>query len=308
MSYNFKLGLGLSLTTAVMWGLLPLALKGVLDALDPITLTWYRFSVSAAIALIWYGHRSGKSLLAMLRPQYLPLTLTVLVGLLVNYVLYIFGLDYTTAGAAQITIQLAPLLLLVGSVWLFKEPFSPRQWGGVAAFSCGLILFFNQRMGGEFNEQYLLGIALVLGAALSWTGYGLAQKKLLTHFKPQDILLLIYLCGTLVFLPASDPGAVTSLTPLQLALLAFASLNTIIAYGAFAQSMAHWEASRTSAIITLAPLLTLLFVQPVSWWAPDFMETEPLNWLSWLGAALVVGGSIVAAIAKTGPADTAKSA
>ena len=44
-----RLGLLLALTTAVLWGLLPIALKVVLARLDPYTITWYRFAASALV-------------------------------------------------------------------------------------------------------------------------------------------------------------------------------------------------------------------------------------------------------------------
>jgi hypothetical protein len=66
---------------------------------------------------------------------------------------------------------------------------------------------------------------------------------------------LIYIAGTLCFLPASSPNQIQQLDGLGLILLAFASLNTIIAYGSFGIAMTHWEASRASAVITIAPLL-----------------------------------------------------
>jgi drug/metabolite transporter (DMT)-like permease len=120
MSTNWKVGLSFSLVTAIMWGGLPIALKVVLGEMDSITVTWYRFSGSALIALLWYGHRSGDAIKRLLTPPLWPLTLLAVVGLLANYILYLMGLDKTTAEAAQILIQLAPLLLLVGIVWLFK--------------------------------------------------------------------------------------------------------------------------------------------------------------------------------------------
>ena len=79
-------------------------------------------------------------------------------------------------------------------------------------------------------------------------------------------------------------------------MLAFAGLNTIIAYGSFGFAMTHWEASRVSAVITVAPLLTLLFVFLSNVLYPGFIQTEPLDWLNWLGAVFVVGGSTLAAM------------
>ena len=281
-----------------MWGGLPIALKVLLGEMDSITVTWYRFSISAMIALLWYGPRSVAAIKRLLSPPLWPLTLLAVAGLLANYIFYLIGLDHTTAEAAQILIQFAPLMLLLGSVWLFKEPFSRPQWLGVMAFTVGLLLFFHHRLRtlASVNESYLLGLFMLLLAAITWAGYGLAQKQLLKHIKSNDLLLLIYIAGTLCFLPAASPVQVRALDGLELVMLAFVSLNTVIAYSSFGMAMTHWDASRVSAVITTAPLLTLLFVFLSNMLYPGFIQTEPMDWLNWFGAALVVGGSTLAAL------------
>lgn len=298
MSNNWRLGLGFSLVTVAMWGGLPIALKVILGEMDSITVTWYRFSLSAAIALFWYGHRSVDAIKRLLTRPLWPLTMVAIAGLLANYIFYLIGLDHTTAEAAQILIQLAPLMLLVGSVWLFKEPFSALQWLGVIAFTAGLLLFFHHRLRAwaVMDESYLLGLLLLMLAATTWAGYGLAQKQLLKHVSSNDLLLLVYIAGTLFFLPASSPKQIQQLDGLGMAMLAFAALNTIIAYGSFGLAMTHWQASRVSAVITITPLLTLFFVFLSNAFYPGFIQTEPLDWMNWLGAVLVVGGSTLAAL------------
>jgi drug/metabolite transporter (DMT)-like permease len=295
---NWKLGLGLSLVTAVMWGLLPLALKAVLEVMDPVTISWYRFSVSAAIAMLWFGHQRGGALKNLLLLRHLPLSLAVVGGLTGNYLLYIWGLDYINPGAVQILIQIAPLLLLAGSVVIFRERFSNRQWSGVVALGIGLLLFFHLRIDRSVttSEGYLVGVALTVTGALVWSIYGLAQKQLLRDFHAKDILLLICVSGTLVLWPLSEPGQLWRLDAAQLLLLAFCGLNTIIAYGCFGLAMSHWQASRVSAVITVAPLLTLLFTVILNRWWPDSTPAEPLDWLSYLGALLVVTGAAVTAL------------
>ena len=298
MSTNLRLGLGFSLVTAIMWGGLPISLKVVLGEMDSVTVTWYRFVLSAAIALLWYGHRSIDAIRRLLKPPLWPLTLLAVAGLLLNYIFYLMGLDRTTAEAAQILIQLAPLLLLLGSVWLFKESFSGLQWLGVAGFSTGLALFFHQRLRdlAGVDESYLSGLVLLLLAAVTWTGYGLAQKQLIKQVKANDLLLLLYIAGTLCFLPGSSPLQIQRLDRLELMMLVFASLNTVIAYGSFGLAMTHWQASRVSAVITVAPLLTLLFVFLSNTLYPGFIQAETLDWMNWLGAVLVVSGSTLAAL------------
>jgi drug/metabolite transporter (DMT)-like permease len=107
---SWRLGFALSLTTAVLWGLLPIALKVVLGSMDAWTISWWRLAVSMAglgAFLAWRGQlprlqkaaRSGWLLLGV-----------ALVTLVANYVLYLVALDHTTPSVAQIVIQLAPLL------------------------------------------------------------------------------------------------------------------------------------------------------------------------------------------------------
>lgn len=305
MTTNWKLGLGFSLITAIMWGLLPLGLKIVLDSMDPVTISWYRFSLSAAIALLWYGYKSGPALKALISSHHRILSLAAVLGLISNYLLYMWGLDNITPGAAQILIQLAPLMLLIGSVVIFKERFSGRQWLGVACLSGGLVLFFHLRLTSTIftGEAYLAGIALIIGAAVFWSIYGLAQKQLLLEHHTKDILLLICLAGTLLLWPLAEPQQISNLNGTELALLIFCGVNTIIAYGAFGLAMSYWEVSRVSAIITIAPLLTLLFTFLVNRWQPAAIPAEPLDWLSYFGALLVVSGAAVVALQKLGEQD-----
>ena len=81
--------------------------------------------------MLWYGLRRGPELRRMLNRQNRGWSLTAVGGLTGNYLLYIWGLDHVNPGAAQILIQVAPLLLLVASVFVFKESFTGRQWLGV---------------------------------------------------------------------------------------------------------------------------------------------------------------------------------
>ncbi|NQX87652.1 MAG: DMT family transporter [Halioglobus sp.] len=295
---NWKLGLGFSLITAMSWGLLPLALKAVLDVMDPITISWYRFSISAVIAVLWFGLQRTIALKNMLQTRFLPLSLAVSLGLIGNYLLYNWGLSFINPSAIQILIQIAPLLLLAGSVIIFHEKFSARQCFGVVSLGIGLLMFFHLRIDGSVitKDNYLLGVALTIGAAVLWSIYGLAQKQLLKDFQAQDVLLLICLSGTIVLLPLAEPGQLQHLDMIQLLLLAFCGLNTIVAYGCFVLAMTHWQATRVSAVITLAPLMTLLFTVLLNEGLRISVPAEPMDWLSYIGAVLVVAGASVAAL------------
>lgn len=48
-SGRWMYGLLLALTTSVLWGILPIKLKEVLQVMDPVTVTWYRLAVAGSL-------------------------------------------------------------------------------------------------------------------------------------------------------------------------------------------------------------------------------------------------------------------
>jgi len=88
------------------------------------------------------------------------------------------------------------------------------------------------------------------------------------------------------------------LSNLQWALLAFCGVNTLIAYGSFAEAMAHIEASKVSAILALTPLIT---VTTVHLFPIPGLVLEPITVLTLCGAALVVSGSMLTSLSKPNP-------
>jgi drug/metabolite transporter (DMT)-like permease len=289
----------MSLTTAVLWGLLPIALKVALTGMDAVTITWWRFAFSMAglgAFLLWRGEmprlagagRAGWLLLAL-----------ALVTLLANYVLYLVALDHSTPSVLQVVIQLAPLLLLLGGVFVFREHFAPVQWLGFAILGAGLLLFFNRRLPELLRPTEGLGLAvfLTLVASVAWAVYGLAQKQLLGRWSSRQVLWMLYAGATVALLPFSAPLLVRGLDGLQLGMLAFCCLNTLVAYGAFGEALHHWDVSRVSAVLSTAPLVTVSAMWVIERAGLGLVPPEGLNALSVAGALAVVAGSMISALA-----------
>ncbi len=179
------LGFSLALLTAVLWGLLPIALKWLLSSMSAATITWIRFVVAAVlVGLVLFARGKIPSLRGLNKRKKL-LILIAIAALLLNYILYLNGLFLLTAETAQVVIQLAPLLLLLGGVYLLKERFSVGQWCGAALLLLGLLLFFNEKLLLLWRGQgdYALGVGLIVLAALCWTLYALSQKRLLRQLR-----------------------------------------------------------------------------------------------------------------------------
>jgi len=302
ISGRWQFGLFLSLVTAILWGILPIALKGLLKYMDVNTITWFRFAF-AAVFLGGYllVNKRLPSLFKLKNKHILLLTCITVFSLLINYILYMMGLALSSPESAQVMIQLAPMLLLLGGVFFFKESFNQKQKMGVLVFVVGLILFFNQRIGELFSFQgdFGLGIFLIFLAAIFWAAYALAQKQLLKNYASEEIMLLIYIAGTIAFLPISTPELTLELDTLGWLLAIFCGANTLIAYGAFAEALEHWEASRVSATLAITPIFTLVSMQLMNSWVPGYIDVEPLNILSIIGAVILALGSAITALSKT---------
>lgn len=295
---NWRLGLLYAGITALAWGLLPIALKVMLRHLDPYTITWFRFLVSALATGAWLAAYGGLPRLGRLDGRGRLLLVLAVLGLTGNYVLYLVGLSFITPGAAQVLIQLAPMFLLLGGLLVFGERFGRRQWLGFAVLVAGLLLFFHDRLESlaTVTGPFARGILLLLLAAVTWAVYALAQKGLGGRMSSQGILLVIYAAASLLLLPAAAPAALGGLTPWAWFLLAFCSVNTLVAYGSFGEALRHWEASRISAVLAVTPLLTLAFSALIEALPVGYHGGEQVDALSLAGAGLVVAGSAACAL------------
>lgn len=293
------LGIALAGTTTLLWGVLPHLLEGALEVLDPVTLTGVRFAISAGLLGALLAMRGALPRRAAFRSPAPALLVAAVLGLSANYLGYVVGLDLTSPATAQVLIQLAPLLLALGSLRVFGERFSPGQWGGFAVLVAGLLLFTASQLRELAEEavRYARGAGVLFLAALTWAGYGLAQKQLLLRMGSAQVMLCLYAGCAALFLPASELGALLDLDALHASVVILCGLNTLLAYGAFAAALEHWEASRVSAVLALTPVATVALGAVLAVLLPGRIRAEHLSAASLLGATLVVGGSIATSLA-----------
>jgi drug/metabolite transporter (DMT)-like permease len=300
ISGRWRLGLLLSLITVVLWGILPLGLTITLQVLDVYTVTWFRFLLSFILLAGYLGMRGKLPTQANIRSTSWQLLAVAILFLAANYILFLQGLALTSPANAEVIIQLAPLLMGFGSLILFRERYIFRQWVGVGVLTLGLVLFFHEKLTNLITApgNYLLGSSLVVLGAIAWAIYALAQKQLLQTLSAAHIMLIIYGGCAFLFSFFATPKLLFTLNSFHWFMLIFCALNTLIAYGAFAESLEHWEASRISAVLATAPIVTLISVDVVSLIAPALIAPEGLTTTAIAGAIMVVAGSIAISLGK----------
>jgi len=211
LPHRNQLALSFALLAALFWGLLPLALQMVVPVMDPYTITWCRFLVAGLFVGLFLMHRSS-----LPRPWQLSANLrwllpAAMVGLTLNYTLFVVGVHLTSPATAQVVIQTANLFVLLGGLIVFHERFSPLQWLGAIVLLGGLLLFFNRRLPLMFGSARELGVGVVLLiiGSLTWACYGLAQKRLLREWNSAQVLWLLYVGGALLLTPLAHPSQLT---------------------------------------------------------------------------------------------------
>ncbi len=274
------------------WGILPIALKLSTRFIDPISLTWFRFFIALifSFALQFYGGKLVQFKNLLLNDWFKLIVCAIFS--MFNYVSFVYCLEYLTPGQAQLNFQTAPFFLAFGGILFFKDRLSSIQMMCFATLALGMMLFFHPYL--DFSEvehkNVWLGILIVQFSALSWTCYALIQKSLITKLSPNNILLFIYGFGTIAMAPLSDFEHFTLMNKSDWFIAIFCALNTLIAYGCFAQSMKYWSTSEVGPMVALTPILSFMSTEMVvifGWW-PDVFSSNQLNVLSITGIALIV--------------------
>ena len=295
---RWRLGLTLSVVATLLWGTLPIALKIVVTSMEPQTIAFYRFLTASLILSVLVYHRGQLPKLKRAGATAFVFFTIATLGCTGNNLLYLLGLEYISPSAAQVVIQLAPMFLLTGAVVLLKEPFSRSQWVGFFVLLLGQLLFFNRRLDElmTWGSGYADGVMLLIVAALLWAVFGLVQKRLLMSYSSTTILWVICTAGGLGLLAGSSPLQIVQLDRTQLLVLLYCGVNTWLGYSSFGEALVHWEASKISAVVATAPLVTVALMAVCTKLFPSYIEPENLNLASVAGAALVVLGSIMAAV------------
>ncbi len=289
-----SIGIAAAAFTGFCWATLAVMLKVMLHFADTFTIAWFRLSFAFLFLLLWMAWKTPGQLKILKNPPLLGLVCGL--GLAGNYIGYMIGLSLTGASNAQIFIQIAPISLILIGVFYFKEYPTKSQLTGFIIAAAGFALFYRDQLNSASHgaENYNAGNLWILFAAVSWTIFAAVQKVLLKKFPANQLNLLNYALGTLVLFPFCNPAIFAQLDFWQWSMMCIAGLNTVVAYGALAIAFKKIPASEVSIIVTMNPLITLLFMFVLDQMAVTWVENEPLHLLGAAAAVVVVVGVILA--------------
>ena len=200
------------------------------------------------------------------------------------------SIRFTSVANATLLANLAPILVTIGSVWLFGDRVSGRFIGGMLLAMFGSVLLVASSF--SVSMQTVLGDGLGMLTALFYAGYQLTVSHQRRDTSTIELMFWSTLACAVVLLPVTlatgEPFWPQSLQG-WLVLLGMALISHVAGQGLIAWSMAHLPAAFSSVTLLVQPVTAAV----LAW----LLLAEPFGALQGLGGAVVLAGIVICRMA-----------
>lgn len=195
------------------------------------------------------------------------------------------GERHVDAGTAAMIIQIGPVIVALLAVPLFGERMHGWLLGGMLVGFAGVAVI--ARGSSSDADASLLGVGLVLVAAVMYAVGVLTQKVLLRRLPSVQVVFVSFLMGALICLPFSSdlPGIVAGGGAELWWIVYLGVFPTAVAFTTWAYALTHTDAGALSLTTFLVPGIATL----VAWLTIN--EVPPA--LSFVGGALAIVGVLM---------------
>jgi drug/metabolite transporter (DMT)-like permease len=174
-----------------------------------------------------------------------------------------FGLTYVSATVGSVLISTIPVVATIGA-WIFlKERLKLINYAGIVLSFMGILIFVIDRSGTlSYNVK---GLALMMLAVFSASGYNLTLSRLVGKYEPVFIVNVQNTLGAILFLPVFlifEAGHLAETTLTLKAFIPVIELAVFASCGAFilfAYSVRNLGISRANVFTNFIPIFTAFF-------------------------------------------------
>ena len=264
--------------------------KATLTDVDPLTLTLLR-STFAALILIGIA-LIRKSPLRVDRVDRNRFLLLGALGVPLNQLLFLSGLQASKPTNAALFYGATPALVLLLSVFLKKEGPSALRLTGVLVAFAGILLVVFER-GVELGLETVVGDAMLLAAVVAWTFYTVLGKDMIQKYGALHATSVTLVWGSAMFLPFGVLNAAafdySTLTTADFGGIAYLAIATsIFAYLIWYYALGKLAPSKVAVFANFQPVLTML----LAW----LILGEVLTPRFLLGAGVTLAGVVLTEI------------
>ncbi|TCJ17034.1 DMT family transporter [Flaviaesturariibacter flavus] len=214
-----------------------------------------------------------------------------LTGVAVNQMLFIRGLTLTTSIHAALLMLTTPLLITLFALLVLREKLTRTQVPGLLLGVAGAAWLIAGGAQSRLAPNPLLGDALILVNAISYSMYFILVKPLMTRYTPLEVVRWVFTAGFVFMLPfgwkqaAGVPFTIFTATDWA-ALAAVVFTGTFLAYCFNAYGIRHLGAGTAGAYIYTQPVFAVFIA--------TLVLNEQLSLEKGLAAALIFAGVFLA--------------
>ncbi|MCV0403028.1 MAG: DMT family transporter [Chloroflexi bacterium] len=281
------LALGAALLTVVLWASAFVGIRAVADDLAPGPFAFGRLLVASMALGVIFAIRRPR---LPTRPRDWGLiAASGVVWFGAYFVVLNAGEQLVDAGTAAMLVNVGPILIAIFAGLFLAEGFPPRLILGSAIAFAGTVTIGVATGIGSTEAAAPLGVALCLGAAVSYAAGVTIQKPVLARVPALTVTAVACWVGTVVTIPFA-PGLVDAAAGMRTDTLAWVVylgvFPTAIAFTTWAFALNRTSAGRLGS--------TTYLVSPIAILMAWLLLTEVPPALALLGGVLAIGGVVVA--------------
>lgn len=291
---KFKGHLALLLANIIFGVNNPVARMLMPEVLDPMVLTFFRFS--GGMVLFWVAslfvkqeHVPAKDVLLLFFASVFGLTL--------NQLPFFFGLSMTSSIDASIVVTMLPIVTMLLAAVFLREPITQMKAVGVLVGASGaLIIVFSSQSVTQSGTGNMLGNLIVFLAVISFSLYLTLFKNLISKYQPVTVMKWMFLFATITGLPFCY-GPLVEMNTAALSVNEWMSVGFVVLFATFLGYLLLPIGQKTLRPTTLS---MYNYVQPiVASLVAIFMGIDRFGYQQALAAVLVFSGVYIVTQSKS---------
>ncbi len=269
------------------FAIFPVVAKGVMQELDPLELASFRV-LGAAPLLLLAAHFTSSYRLKW--ADLGPLALLGFLGVTSNQILFILGLQRTTATNAAVLMPTIPVFTAAAAALFGVEKLTGLRIAGVALAFLGALVMAD--LGNvSLGSDHLLGNVLLILNCICYAGFLVLQRPVLQRIPPLPLIAWSFALGGLGVLLFSLPMTGGLPNPANLTVGTLAGMGYIVLFPtALNYFINSWAINKSSPImasvyIMLQPVITAVLAA--------FFLSEVIGFREGTGFFLILAGLAV---------------
>jgi drug/metabolite transporter (DMT)-like permease len=247
------------------WGLSWPISKSLVDGYSPILVGFLRFFIAAIIYIPIVFFMYWKQIITYSAKTYLQFFILGLLGIFGYGILFLYGMQRTTASQGSVLAGTQPVLISTLAFLFYREKLYPKwRYIGFIFSLIGVFIIIGIQSLLEFNKDYILGNILVLVALMLFASYTIYGKKVMENHSSLESTAGATLFGMILFgigAVVMNPWDQLHSATIQFwgGILLLAIGTTVISFFLYFYAIKKMGPTRTGVFINLVPVFGTFF-------------------------------------------------